>query len=675
VTTSLTAGTYTFYAESETCAPSVTRTPITVTVNPSPILTVNSGAICSGKSFTIVPGGASTYTFQGGGAVKTPTATTSYTVIGTSAAGCVSQTFATSNVTVNLNPTVTVNSGAICSGNVFTLNPSGATSYTFSSGSATVAPLGNTSYTVTGSNSFGCTHSVVSTVTVNTTPTVNVSASSNSICSGNTTSINASGALTYSWNTSATTSSISVSPTVNTTYTVTGLSGICANTKTISIGVTTTPTVNVTASSNTICSGNTTSLTASGASTYSWNTTATSPAINVSPSITTTYSVTGTNGVCVNTTTISIGVTSTPTVNTSVSSNTICSGNTTTITASGSAATYLWSTSATLNSISVSPAVTTTYTVTGSNGSCSDTKTITIIVNNTPTLTVNGGAVCPGGSFTFSPSGANIYTYSNGQVVTPLVTTNYTITGSSSQGCIGLPVVATVVYTNNLTVTITGSNTICFGDVLNLNANGASTYTWSTGATTSTIAPTPTANITYSVLGTSSTCSNTALFNVTVNPLPNITATSNSSLMCIGQSANLTANGGTSYTWTPGGANMSITITPTITTTYSVIGISSNGCSNQAVITQSVDNCTGIAFHNQSESKISVYPNPSTGIFTIELSGESNITILDVLGKIIFAEKLQYGKHKIDLGEFAEGLYTLKVESNNEIKAIKLIKN
>ena len=71
-------------------------------MNASPTVTVNSGAICIGESFTISPNGANTYTIQGANAVVSPSINTNYTVVGTSTAGCLSQAFATSSLTVNL---------------------------------------------------------------------------------------------------------------------------------------------------------------------------------------------------------------------------------------------------------------------------------------------------------------------------------------------------------------------------------------------------------------------------------------------------------------------------------------------------------------------------------------------------------------------------------------------
>ena len=135
----------------------------------SPSITVNSGAICAGQSFTINPNGANTYTIQGGNAVVNPSINTTYTVIGTSTAGCVSQAVATSSLIVNANPTITVNSGFICAGENFTIYPNGANTYSIQGGNAVVSPTINVTYTVAGTNSAGCVSQTFATssLTVN----------------------------------------------------------------------------------------------------------------------------------------------------------------------------------------------------------------------------------------------------------------------------------------------------------------------------------------------------------------------------------------------------------------------------------------------------------------------------------------------------------------------------
>ncbi|HNF49180.1 MAG TPA: PKD domain-containing protein, partial [Chitinophagales bacterium] len=218
------------------------------------------------------------------------------------------------------------------------------------------------------------------TIVVKAKPTV--VANGMAICNGNTASITATGATTYSWNTGATGATLSVSPTTTTTYTVTGTTSGCTNTDTAIVTVNAKPTV--IANGSTICAGNSATITASGAGTYTWNTGATGATLTVSPTVTTTYTVTGTgtNG-CINTDTAIISVNALP--NVSVSSITICSGQTGTLTATGATA-YSWNTGATTASISVSPTTTTTYTVTGTANGCTKNATATVSVATAPNV-------------------------------------------------------------------------------------------------------------------------------------------------------------------------------------------------------------------------------------------------------------------------------------------------
>jgi hypothetical protein len=229
---------------------------LTLTVNQTPTVTVNSGAACSGNSFTMTPSGASTYTFSSGSAVVTPTANTSYSVTGTSSLGCISNV-AISSVSVGVTPTITVNSGAVCAGNSFTMSPSGASTYTFSNGSAIATPTANASYSVTGTSSTGCvaSNTAVSSVSVNANPTVTAISNASLICNGQTATLTAAGAISYTWNTTATTTAVAISPSVTTSYTVTG-SGAngCKNTITITQSVSACTGINANQLSNTIIS-------------------------------------------------------------------------------------------------------------------------------------------------------------------------------------------------------------------------------------------------------------------------------------------------------------------------------------------------------------------------------------------------------------------------------------
>jgi hypothetical protein len=205
------------------CALSASNT-ATVSVLSTPTVLVNSGAICSGDSFTIIPSGASTYTYSSGSAVVTPSATTDYSVIGTATNGCMSNAPGVASITVNPLPVITVNSGTICAGDSFTLSPSGASTYTFSGGSAIVTPTATDNYSVTGTSTDGCVSvsAAIASVIVNAQPTVNVVSTSTLICMGESATLNASGANSYSWSNGAGTSTIIITPTATGIYTVTG---------------------------------------------------------------------------------------------------------------------------------------------------------------------------------------------------------------------------------------------------------------------------------------------------------------------------------------------------------------------------------------------------------------------------------------------------------------------
>lgn len=238
-------------------------------------------------------------------------------------------------------------------------------------------PTATTVYTVTGYNGT-CSSSKSATITVNATPTVNVTNAS--ICIGSSATITASGAASYLWNISATSAAISVTPALTTVYTVTGTTGSCTNVKTTTVTVNSTPTVVV--NSSTICSGTSANLTASGASTYSWNTGATTAIINPSPVVTTVYTVTGTNGVCSSNKTTTVVVNPSPSVNATSNNSIICQGQQVTLNASG-ANTYTWQPGSVSGStITDSPAASIVYTVSGSaaNG-CVGTSTVSVNVS------------------------------------------------------------------------------------------------------------------------------------------------------------------------------------------------------------------------------------------------------------------------------------------------------
>ncbi|MBO0937088.1 hypothetical protein J2I47_11075, partial [Fibrella sp. HMF5335] len=370
------------------------------------------------------------------------------------------------------------------------------------------------------------------------------------------------------------------------------------------IQVTINPAVSVTVTGNpslTICNGTSTTLTANafGGSgfTYRWNTGATTASIPVSPTVTTGYSVTVTNNTgCFSTTSATVTVNPAVTVTASASPATICNGASSTLTATasgGTGLTYLWSNGATTASQSVSPTVTTAYSVTATNSAgCASTATTTITVNPAVTATVASQTICNGTSATLTAnaSGGSGFTYAwaptgtgstQSVVVSPTTTTTYSVTVTNSNGCSALTS-ATVTVNPAVTATLS-SATICNGTSATLTATGGTSYSFSNGTTntTGTLIVAPNTTTTYSVTVTNANgCSAIASGTVTVNPAVTATIAASPSLtICNGTSTTLTASGGTGYVWSTGATTASIAVSPTTTTTYNVTVTNASGCS------------------------------------------------------------------------------------------------
>jgi predicted transcriptional regulator len=477
----------------------------------------------------------------------------------------------------------------ICPGRSTVLTASGGTKYLWSNGQTTpgitVSPTSNTAYTVTVTNQLNCTASATATVVVNARPTAAIQG--NNVCLGSSTTLTASGGVSYVWSTGQTNTNISVSPSVNTTYTVTVTNAAgCTATASRAITVNPLPTASISGDLN-VCINESTTLTASGGNTYTWNTGATTAAITVSPAVTTTYTVTVTNTFGCTATTARTVVVNGLTINVRITGNTtICEGSNTTLTGSGGN-TYIWSNSATTTNINVAPAASTTYRVTATDANgCTGTSATTVTVNALPQVTVTGNNVCQGASTIVAATGGTSYAWSTGQTtasftVTPSATTNYVVTVTNASACTATG--SRQITVNPLpTVSITGNNSICSNQSTTLTASGPSgaTFGWSNGATTSSITVAPQTNTTYSVTVTSQQgCTASSSRQVTVNGLSINVAITGDNQICLGESTTLTASGGTSYTWSTGNTGANLTVSPTSSTIYSVTATDQNGCS------------------------------------------------------------------------------------------------
>ncbi len=234
---------------------------VVVTVNPLPTASAgNDIEICYGTSTNLTGSGGVSYawapaTSLTGANTATPVASplvsTTYILTVTDANGCT----ATDNVAVQILPLPPANAGpdqSICDGNSASLTASGGVSYVWDTGdtnpSISVNPITTTTYTVTVTDGSGCSQTDDVIVIVNFPP--NAYAGEDAyICSGLSTTLDASGGVSYEWSPSTGLSSNSIAnpianPSVGTTYTVavTDASG-CSATDDVFVGIYPSPTI------------------------------------------------------------------------------------------------------------------------------------------------------------------------------------------------------------------------------------------------------------------------------------------------------------------------------------------------------------------------------------------------------------------------------------------------
>jgi len=175
---------------------------------------------------------------------------------------------------------------------------------------------------------------------------------------------------------------------------------------------------------------------------------------------------------------------------------------------------------------------------------------------------------------------------------TPPVTTMFYLTATNATGCTRIDSVLVTVRSAT-GFSINPPVDMCDKETVQLTASGGDIYNWQPAASLddpSVFNPvaSPGSTTVYTVTITDTLCSNTTNLSttVTVQPLPAITASSSNDIDCSRPSSQLSASGGSQYTWTPAATlsnpnSASPLARPTITTQYFVTGTSLAGCSNK----------------------------------------------------------------------------------------------
>lgn len=645
--TNLSNGTYTLFAQiNAPCGPIFSQT-FVVNCVCSVTATATSSCITSGVSTTLGLGATSgvtttpiTYSWTGPGGYSAPPSTLPTQTLGVAASGI--YTLSLSAPGCNTSGTVMVISPSTFTPSIIN---SSVSCYNGSNGTASISAITGTStapysylwsntqtavqatsltagnYTCSVTDAKGCTYSATTTIIQpaqafltlgNTSVTCNNGATGSASVA--TIPIANTGPYTYTWTSNPVqTSSLATGLTAG-TYTCTLKDNIgCLFTGTTTLIQPTSVSVTISTNTTQVCMGtpiNFTGLATGGTGatyTYSWstgslgaNTAISEPSGGIYTYTLTAFDVNNCSVNAVKT------VTFIPNPVLTAANRDICYGHSTNLYVNG-ASNYSWSPSTGLNvtsgsAVIASNSVTTVYTILGNNSFCTGSTNVTVSVIPYPNITLSSPnqEICFGNSTTINVNGAMGYNWTpnyaisntTGQsvVVSPSVTTNYTITSYNFSGTVVCSEtnMMPIVVVPQVTPSISNNQIICIGDKVTLQAGGGNTFNWapSTGLNQSNISgvvASPSVSTVYTVhVSNNQYCGHDATVSVNVNPYPTVFAGRDSTYN-LDEPMFLNASGTGTMTWISGeGIFCSVCPNTKITATHSgcyiIEAVNAYGC-------------------------------------------------------------------------------------------------
>ncbi len=361
--------------------------------------------------------------------------------------------------------------------------------------------------------------------------------------------------------------------------------------------------------------------------------------------------------------------------------------------------TYSWSPANGLSATNIANPVatlsgSTTFTVEGTIGTCMTYDTVRIFIKPTPTPNLGNDSLhCTLPVIITANTIANSYLWNTGSSSSGLnVTTpgKYWVRATNTNGCTNSDTV--LISLGSLPIVTLGPDTaFCQGNSINLYAGAGTgnTYLWSTGAAASSISVNTIG--TYSVVVTNTIgCKASDIVNVTSKPKPTVSLVFGGvKSFCESDNVNrlLTEGSPANGVYIGAGVTTSASASyfnPTLASQGSHVIIYNytgpNGCSNIAKDTLVVNACVGIDELTNSIN-LHVSPNPTTGMFVLEINSDSSIdgkfTISSIDGKLVYEDFIsgdQSITKSIDITNLANGIYYLKLETKDAVKAFKVLK-
>ncbi len=595
--------------------------------------TINAGVdqtICNASPAILAGSGGLTYTWTNNVTNATPffpTSTATYTVDGVDIHGCHN----VDQVVVNVLPQPMVNAGidqtvcattpVILSAQTTATTPTPVVGYQWNNSvinGAQFTPNATATYTVTATGANGCTNQDQVVVTVLALPNVNAG-NDISVCAGLSATLNATGAVSYSWN-NGVTQAIPFYPNATATYTVTGTGANgCTNQDQVVVNVGTGPTVSV-SGNQIVCANAPATLSAAAVNSMGGYWTTTNGTGTISPNIS--------NGT----------VTYLPSANDPV-------------------------------------VVNLTYVASNACGNASQSTTVTVL----PIPTVNAGldvSVCSGSPVTLTATGNGFLTWNNNVTnnvaFVPSSSATYTVTAVGANNCTNTDqMVLTVLALPD--VNAGADQTICSGSTATLNGSGANSYLWNNGVVNN-VAFAPTTTQTYTVTGTAlNGCQATDQVLVTVNATP-------VALVSVVNDVTVAASpAGMNYQWINCASGTDIPtataaqFTATANGSYAVIVTSLQGC-------EDVSDCItidAVGLEQLNITDMNVFPNPTNGEVNLSLpeNVSVNVSIFDAQGKLVAEQMNVSNNGKLNISNVTPGVYMVRLTAENATQTFRVVKN
>ncbi len=358
----------------------------------------------------------------------------------------------------------------------------------------------------------------------------------------------------------------------------------------------------------------------------------------------------------------------------------ICPSSTLYLSISGNYGQVLWSNGSIANVAAITSGTNTFYSV-AAQQNC-HVGVDTIWVNNMSNSTaISQSSICLGDSTQLSVTGnANAYVWNPGAqagtlvAVSPSVSTIYTLSASGSS-CVSTETIDLTIF-QLPNISITGPDSVCVGQSVTYTANGASTYSWSFGAVGNISSITPTSNTSYTVTGfDTNLCGNSQSVSISLVSLPSPSVSSNRSVICVGESATLTALGAISYSWVSASStNSNLIVSPSSTIIYTLSGMNSFGCEGLTQFTQSVSLCTWVTSLESENSRVLLFPNPNAGEFSVQGSSNTHLFLYNELGQLIEHKQLNSeNSFQVDFKTISPGIYLLTWNTINGVQSKKVV--